>query len=101
MLKRDILDRWDIESYIDDEEGTKEERKVLQELLDDSSADTFVLESYFTEYAKAFAEDVGYINGPEVTAWPYNHIDWEEAANELKGDYTPYEINGYTYYGQE
>lgn len=30
--------------------------------------------------------------------WPYNCIDWEKAANELKQDYSTVDFEGETYY---
>ena len=57
--------------------------------------ETMVPEDEFTEYAQQLAEDVGYI-GPD-TSWPFNHIDWESAADELRDDYTEFEWRGQTY----
>jgi hypothetical protein len=53
---------------------------------------TLVRDSYFVEYAKEFA---GY---DEVKSWPYNHIDWESAADELRNDFTDIEFDGVTYW---
>ena len=53
-------------------------------------------ESYFKEYAKELAEDCGMI--AEDNSWPTRCIDWDEAAYELKMDYTPIEILDETYY---
>jgi len=44
----------------------------------------FVRDDYFIEHARELAEDIGVTIPNE---WPYRHIDWEVAANELKFDY--------------
>lgn len=57
---------------------------------------TLIRETYFTDYAQELAEDCGMVN-PQAS-WPNNCIDWEQAARELKYDYTSTDINGVTYY---
>lgn len=57
---------------------------------------TLIRESYFVEYAEDFADNIGAVN--KETAWPNNHIDWEAAAEELKGDYTEVDFDGVAYY---
>lgn len=56
---------------------------------------TLVRESYFEDYARELAEDIGAIKGDEQ--WPCNCIDWERAANELRMDYTSAEFDGVEY----
>lgn len=58
---------------------------------------TLVRDSYFTEYARDFAED---LYGKDIADahWPFTCIDWEHAASELKMDYTPVEFAGVTYW---
>lgn len=58
--------------------------------------ETLVNDDYFTEYTRQLADDIGYIT-PEMHRWPYSHIDWEAAADELRGDYTKFEWQGHTY----
>lgn len=43
------------------------------------------------DFAESFAEELGYI-GRELT-WPFNCIDWQEAAKEIMLDY--FEQDGY------
>lgn len=57
---------------------------------------TMVSETYFTEYAKELAEDIGAVNAN--ASWPLSYIDWEGAADALKADYTGLDFNGVTYY---
>ena len=54
-------------------------------------------EHYAEEYAEEFAADVTNSWG-RTEAWPFNHIDWEKAAEDLKEDYQEVEILGHTFY---
>jgi len=54
-------------------------------------------DSYFEEYAREYAQDIGAIE--RDTSWPCTYIDWEAAANALKMDYCSMDIDGETYYG--
>lgn len=47
----------------------------------------------FTEHARELAESCYSI--PDT--WPHRCIDWEEAAEELRGDYSMIDIDGNTY----
>ncbi len=55
-----------------------------------------IRESYFTEYAEQLAEDIGDYDSRDVK-WPYTCIDWEKAADELRGDYTAVYFSGVAY----
>lgn len=57
---------------------------------------TLIRDSYFQEYAQELAEDIGAINSDAT--WPNNCIDWEQAARELKVDYSTVEFDGVTYW---
>jgi hypothetical protein len=57
---------------------------------------TLIRDSYFEDYAREFAEDIGAI--PEGLQWPCTCIDWEQAARELRQDYTSVEFDGITYW---
>ena len=57
---------------------------------------TLIRDSYFIEYAKDLAEDIG---GTDVGSdWPYYCIDWKLAARELQVDYSSVEFGGITYW---
>lgn len=56
---------------------------------------TFIRESYFRQYAEDLANDIGAIDSD--IRWPLNHIDWSAAADDLRMDYSEYEIRGSTY----
>ena len=58
---------------------------------------TLIEDSYFGTYVEGLAED---IHGDEVTkaSWPFNCIDWIEAAKLLQNYYTSIEYDSYTYW---
>lgn len=56
-----------------------------------------VRDSYFENYAQEFAEDIGAIN--RKTFWPHTCIDWKQAADELRHDYSCIDFDGVTYWG--
>ena len=57
---------------------------------------TLVSENYFSKYAQELAEECGMID--HRATWPTRCIDWEQAAEELKTDYTSTQIDGSTYF---
>jgi hypothetical protein len=58
--------------------------------------ETLIRDSYFVEYTQELAEDIGAIDSN--ANWPNTCIDWEQAARELRMDYTPIEFDGVTYW---
>ena len=96
------------ESDGDDNED-REELATLVGILDDLKGNggdeqwrgdwyptTLIRETYFEDYARELAEDIGAID--KNAAWPARHIDWEAAAQELLQDYQETDIEGTTYY---
>jgi hypothetical protein len=59
---------------------------------------TLIHEDYFEQYAKEFAEDLGLFN--DNTEWPFRHINWNRAADELQMDYYEVDYRGESYYGR-
>lgn len=55
-----------------------------------------IRDTYFEEYAKELAEDIGVIN--KDATWPIIYIDWERAAEDLKLDYIAIEFDGVRYW---
>lgn len=53
-----------------------------------------ISEDYFRDYAMETANDIYDIED----RWPYTCIDWDQAAEELKMDYSTIEAGGYTFY---
>lgn len=80
------------------ENSQLEEIDALQEVVDEGIDDTLVHEDYFREYAEELAVDIGAIDRSQRDHWPYTCIDWEQAAEELKQDYSVIDIRGGTYY---
>lgn len=58
--------------------------------------ETLIRDSYFEDYARELADDLGYIDTD--SAWPSNCIDWKAAARELQVDYTAVDFDGVTYW---
>lgn len=87
----------------DDYVSEEEDRELLREELTDletfaadlesyagdnlDNGNTVIADSFFTEYAEELA---GELYGEAVTdaQWPFVHIDWDEAAEALKMDYS-------------
>lgn len=58
-----------------------------------------IRDTHFKEYAQEMAQDIGIVNNSSnMDAWPLNCIDWDQAAEQLKGDYTPIEFEDITYW---
>ena len=94
---------------LDDDES--EELKTLTDLLDDLKGNggdeqwrgdwyplTLIRDSYFKDYAQELAEEIDAI--PNNAQWPCTCIDWEQAAQELRMDYSSTEYDGVTYWYQ-
>lgn len=57
-----------------------------------------IRDTFFEDYARDFAEDIGAID--RDASWPNDCIDWAKAARELQVDYTPIEFDGVTYWAR-
>lgn len=57
---------------------------------------TLIRDSYFREYAQELADELGLV--PEDYSWPTSCIDWDQAARELRMDYTSVDFDGVTYW---
>jgi len=88
------LEDWtgDEEAEIDPSDDAKE-LACLKALADEMENETewesgaaLIRESYFEEYAEQLAGDT--CDMGKASDWPFRHIDWEAAANELKQDYS-------------
>ena len=81
----------------DDQQATlRELRKVREELEAAKDDGALIADSYFEDYARQLAEDIGAID-PKA-GWPVNQIDWRAAAEALQTDYTSIEIDGCTFW---
>jgi hypothetical protein len=99
----------DLRVGLGDEDGA--ELETLTELLDELRGHggdeqwqgdwfpvTLIRDSYFEDYARELAEDIGAV--PTDYSWPASHIDWEAAADALQQDYTTVEYGDVTYWYQ-
>ncbi len=110
---RDVIARIEyLESECEEDNGTEEDRdelKILLAFMEDMKGYggdeqwrgdwypvTIIRDSYFKEYAQELAEDIGAINAGAT--WPNNCIDWEQAARELRMDYTCVDFDGVDYW---
>ncbi len=106
---RDIISRFEELNDLDCDEDEMEEYKLLDSLINGLRGNggdhqwqgdwfpvTLIRESYFEDYARELAND---IYGKEIddAKWPFSCIDWEQAANELRQDYTSIDFDGETY----
>jgi len=55
-----------------------------------------IRDSYFRDYAEELAEDCGMVQSGAT--WPNNCIDWDEAARQLRMDYTSADFRGVTFW---
>jgi antirestriction protein len=104
---RDVIERIaELEAEEDDatDESGAEELETLRTFAEDASGyaadweygETFVRDSYFEDYARELAEDIGAV--PDDAGWPCTCIDWEYAARELQMDYSSVELDGVTFW---
>lgn len=91
----------ELETWNSSEEA--EELKALQALTEEASSSSdwkygemLIRDSYFRDYAEQLAEDT--CDMSKATNWPFQHIDWEAAANELKQDYFVVDFDGVDYW---
>lgn len=106
-LEADAVDL-DGELYIRDADE-REEYAILKKFAEEaenSAADwpygeTFIRDSYFTQFAIEYAADVSSeVDAVKSDSWPFCHIDWDAAADSLRQDYTSYELDGVTYWAR-
>jgi len=88
---------------VDWDEETEREYRMLKALEDEASGspdwrhgETLIAEHYFEDYARELADDIGAID--KDAGWPMTCIDWEQAADALKQDYTSVDFDGETYW---
>lgn len=106
----DIIDSRSVMARIEElaeEDNDEDETNELKALLklqeqcegysDWQDGETLIRDSYFQQYAEQLADDLG-LTDNKITAWPYRHIDWKAAADELKQDYTTVDFDGVDYW---
>jgi hypothetical protein len=115
---QDIIDSRDVDSRIEELEAERDaaaeagnpgdftdgELARLTALRDDVAGYapdwqygcTLIRDSYFKDYAQELAEDIGALE--KDLKWPHTCIDWDQAARELRMDYSSAELDGVTYW---
>lgn len=72
---------------------------LLEEVGDESCHGvTLIRDSYFKTYAMELADEIGAYD--RDLKWPLTCIDWDQAARELRYDYTSVDYDGVTYWFQ-
>jgi antirestriction protein len=66
-----------------------------EEWEDDTYPTHVIRDSHFKAYAMEYAKDIGLVS--RDMGWPLSCIDWEQAADDLRHDYTHAELGGITY----
>lgn len=66
---------------------------------------SYIDEDYFTSvmlinenHFEAYTRDLVYEDHDNLDSWPFKHIDWELAAEEMAEDYNTLEVEGNTFY---
>ena len=88
----------------DEDDSDSDEYRTLKALSEEgesatsewSRGETLIRDSYFETYAEELAGDIGAID--KNASWPVNCIDWKEAAEQLRQDYTNVDFDGETYW---
>jgi len=83
----------------DDESELLADLLRLRDQVDGSEWDsgtTLIADSHFADYARDDAESM-HRNGL-FDEWPFTNIDWNDAAEDLKMDYTSVSFGGETYW---
>lgn len=101
-----VIDSRDVIDAIEHGDLEAEELKALEDLAEKAEGspdwlygETLIRDSYFEDYAREFAEDAGMLKGLKGDeSWPFNCIDWEEAADQLKQDYFSVDFDGVYYW---
>lgn len=84
------LDDWKTENDVE----LKELAEIVKGLYDGDEDEQLVADEDFAQHARDVAEDLYNIE----PHWPFSHIDWDKAADDLKLDYTSFEFEGTTYW---
>jgi glucan phosphorylase len=94
----EVLDNAKDEFGSEDKEELEELEVLEAEISDFNYGETMIPLNDFEDYARELAEDLGVTE--RNASWPYNHIDWEAAAEALAQDYTIVSYQGDDYYAR-
>jgi len=81
----------------DNEDRLTELRNLRDEIPEWQYGETLISDSHFEDYARDLASDL-YGNEINDARWPFDCIDWKQAADELKQDYTSIDFDGDTWW---
>jgi hypothetical protein len=98
---QDMLDDFEKSDDMRELEMLKEIVSQGEDSSDWSYGGGLIHEDYFTQYTEELINDCHEMSEElNEGKWPFNHMkmDWDAAAEELKGDYTTIEAAGETYY---
>ena len=105
---RDVIER--IAELKDEIEGLATDSEELGEAMDELATlealqaeaedyapdwrhgEALIRDSYFTDYAREYAEDIGELGSMAA------YIDWDRFASDLQMDYTSVDFDGVTYW---
>ena len=74
-----------------------EARKEIKSTIyseNDFTSVTLINDNYF----ESFIREQVYGDHEDLDAWPFKHIDWEQAAEEIASDYHTLDVEGNTFY---
>jgi hypothetical protein len=107
--ERDAIDEDDADALAEWKTENDEELDELTELLSDLKGyggdeqwrgdwypGTLIRDSHFRDYAEELADDIGAVDSN--ASWPMTCIDWDQAARELRQDYSAVEYGSVTYW---
>ena len=106
----DIVTGDDISDAIDtlreENDRTKENTATLKALIEArKEIKSYIDEDYFTSvtlindnYFESFIREQVYGDHEDLDTWPFKHIDWEQAAEEIASDYHTLDVEGNTFY---
>lgn len=81
----------------DNEEKMRALQNLREKIPEFEKGKALIAEDYFEEYAQDLASDL-YGNEIAKAQWPFDCIDWKQAADELKQDYAYIEFDGDTWW---
>lgn len=101
---REVVDRIEELKYSNDKDDI-EELRILEELADEASSNCnewgegaqLIRDSYFTEYAREFVQDMGDLPS-SLPSYIENNIDWDGVANDIQDDFSSVNFDGVEYW---
>lgn len=91
----------DLESWLSENEDEYVSLMAFKEEVEGYTSDwkygaTIIADTYFEDYARQLAEDIGAID--RNASWPNDHIDWKSASEALQQDYSEITFDRVSYW---